>query len=85
MLSVPSLIPPAMAVGSVSVSSSVIAGGRDRVAPAVASVTNFAWCRVAAKAGFRSEGIRRSAALHAEGWHDMHVHTFVAEEAQDPQ
>jgi [ribosomal protein S5]-alanine N-acetyltransferase len=37
------------------------------------SVANLASCRVAAKAGFREEGIRRDA-MHADGWHDMHVH-----------
>jgi ribosomal-protein-alanine N-acetyltransferase len=38
------------------------------------SVRNPASCRVAAKAGFRAEGTRRSSARHADGWHDVHVH-----------
>lgn len=42
------------------------------------SISNAASCRVAAKAGFRQEGIRRGAALHADGWHDMHVHALLA-------
>jgi ribosomal-protein-alanine N-acetyltransferase len=41
------------------------------------SVQNRASCRVAAKAEFSEEGIRRSAALHADGWHDMHLHGRV--------
>lgn len=41
------------------------------------STANPASCRVAAKAGFLDEGIRRSAALHADGWHDMHVHALL--------
>ena len=38
------------------------------------SIQNPASCRVATKAQFSEEGIRRSAALHADGWHDMHLH-----------
>ncbi|MFD9603707.1 GNAT family N-acetyltransferase [Streptomyces sp. NPDC059970] len=38
------------------------------------SVANQASCRVAAKAGFEQEGIRRRALLHVDGWHDMHLH-----------
>lgn len=45
------------------------------------SVSNAASCRVATKAGFRVEGIRRSAALHADGWHDMHQHALLADQA----
>jgi RimJ/RimL family protein N-acetyltransferase len=41
------------------------------------SVANVASCRVATKAGFRAEGIRREAALHADGWHDMHEHALL--------
>ena len=41
------------------------------------STQNPASCRVAAKAQFAGEGIRRSAALHADGWHDMHLHGRV--------
>lgn len=42
------------------------------------STRNPASCRVAAKAGFRAEGTRRSAALHGDGWHDMHVHARLS-------
>ncbi|MFD7667831.1 GNAT family N-acetyltransferase [Streptomyces sp. NPDC059788] len=42
------------------------------------SVGNPASCRVADKAGFRLEGTMRSALLHADGWHDEHLHARVA-------
>jgi ribosomal-protein-alanine N-acetyltransferase len=42
------------------------------------STQNPASCRVATKAQFAGEGIRRSAALHADGWHDMHLHARVS-------
>lgn len=38
------------------------------------SVLNEASCRVAVKNGFELEGTRRSALLHPDGWHDMHLH-----------
>ncbi|GAA4582553.1 GNAT family N-acetyltransferase [Planotetraspora phitsanulokensis] len=41
------------------------------------STANQASCRVAAKAGFEAEGVRRGAALHMDGWHDMHLHARV--------
>ncbi|MDG9727287.1 MULTISPECIES: GNAT family N-acetyltransferase [unclassified Streptomyces] len=41
------------------------------------SVGNEASCRVAGKAGFALEGTKRSALLHADGWHDMHLHARV--------
>ncbi|MGO8889299.1 MAG: GNAT family N-acetyltransferase [Streptosporangiaceae bacterium] len=41
-------------------------------------MANTASCRVAAKAGFAAEGIQRSAVLHADGWHDMHVHARIS-------
>ncbi|MFD6278240.1 GNAT family N-acetyltransferase [Streptomyces sp. NPDC060209] len=43
----------------------------------VHSVLNEASCRVAAKSGFLLEGVRRRGHLHADGWHDMHVHARV--------
>ena len=46
------------------------------------STKNAASCRVAAKAGFVPEGIMRSRALHLDGWHDMHVHGLLAEDAR---
>jgi RimJ/RimL family protein N-acetyltransferase len=42
------------------------------------STANYASCRVAVKAGFLAEGIRRGSALHADGWHDMHAHARLA-------
>ena len=41
------------------------------------STANAASCRVATKAGFEPEGTMRSALLHADGWHDMHVHSRI--------
>ncbi|MDO0928515.1 GNAT family N-acetyltransferase [Streptomyces sp. TG1A-8] len=41
------------------------------------STANRASCRVATKAGFAPEGTRRSALLHPDGWHDMHLHARV--------
>jgi RimJ/RimL family protein N-acetyltransferase len=45
------------------------------------AVANTASCRVAQKAGFAYEGTRRSAALHADGWHDMHLHARIQGDA----
>jgi RimJ/RimL family protein N-acetyltransferase len=42
------------------------------------STGNPASCRVAEKAGFRAEGIRRGEGWHADGWHDMHGHARLA-------
>lgn len=42
------------------------------------AVANPASCRVAEKAGYVAEGIRRSAALHEDGWLDMHTHARLA-------
>jgi [ribosomal protein S5]-alanine N-acetyltransferase len=33
---------------------------------------------VAAKAGYKLEGTKRSGLLHADGWHDMHLHARIA-------
>ena len=41
------------------------------------STRNTASCRVATKSGFRLEGTKRSAAVHADGRHDMHLHARV--------
>lgn len=41
------------------------------------AVANPASCRVAAKAGFTLEGTKRSATLHPDGWHDMHLHARI--------
>jgi len=41
------------------------------------STRNHASCRVATKCGFLPEGTKRSAGLHDDGWHDMHLHARV--------
>ncbi|MFI9806963.1 GNAT family N-acetyltransferase [Streptomyces sp. NPDC052301] len=41
------------------------------------ALANEASCRVAVKAGFVHEGTKRSACLHPDGWHDMHLHARV--------
>lgn len=41
------------------------------------STLNPASCHVARKAGFDAEGTRRESVLHADGWHDMHVHARI--------
>lgn len=41
------------------------------------AMANAASCRVAERAGFTAEGVLRSALLHADGWHDMHLHGLV--------
>ena len=43
------------------------------------STLNRASCRVAEKAGFALEGTLRQRLLHADGWHDMHMHGRVVE------
>jgi RimJ/RimL family protein N-acetyltransferase len=43
------------------------------------SVDNPASCRVASNAGFELEATLRSALLHADGWHDMHLHSRIGE------
>ncbi|ANP51208.1 RimJ/RimL family protein N-acetyltransferase [Streptomyces griseochromogenes] len=42
------------------------------------AVANPASCRVAEKAGYAFEGTMRSSLLHADGWHDEHLHALVA-------
>lgn len=42
------------------------------------SVHNPASCRIAEKAGFTLEGTMHSALLHADGWHDEHLHALIA-------
>ena len=44
------------------------------------SVRNLRSCRVAEKAAFRLEGTLRSALLHPDGWHDMHLHAHIHQE-----
>ena len=45
------------------------------------STLNAASCRIARKAGFRLEGTRRRQTLHQDGWHDMHLHARLADDA----
>ena len=47
------------------------------------STLNPASCRVALRAGFAAEGTRRQAVLHADGWHDMHVHARLCTEVEE--
>ncbi|MET8951765.1 GNAT family N-acetyltransferase [Streptomyces sp. NPDC004393] len=42
---------------------------------------NEASCRVATRTGFALEGTKRSALLHPDGWHDMHLHARVRDDA----
>lgn len=42
------------------------------------SRVNEASCRVAERAGYRGEGLARQQGLHADGWHDMHLHARLA-------
>jgi RimJ/RimL family protein N-acetyltransferase len=42
------------------------------------STANLASCRVAQHAGFVAEGTKRSEGLHADGWHDMHLHARLS-------
>ncbi|GII55306.1 acetyltransferase [Planotetraspora thailandica] len=45
------------------------------------STANAASCRVAQHAGFAVEGTKRREALHADGWHDMHLHARLDADA----
>ncbi|MFE1416608.1 GNAT family N-acetyltransferase [Streptomyces sp. NPDC085524] len=45
------------------------------------SVHNPASCAVATKAGFPLEGTMRGALLHADGWHDEHLHARLRTDA----
>lgn len=46
------------------------------------STRNSASCRVANKSGFLLEGVMRGQALHLDGWHDMHLHALLADDAR---
>ncbi|HVB43153.1 MAG TPA: GNAT family protein [Streptosporangiaceae bacterium] len=46
------------------------------------STMNPASCRVAGNAGFAYEGTKRREALHRDGWHDMHLHARLADDAR---
>ena len=45
------------------------------------STANAASCRVADKSGYRLEGTLRSSMLHADGWHDVHLHARLRGES----
>lgn len=42
------------------------------------STLNVASCAVANRAGFAAEGIKRQSGIHADGVHDMHLHSHIA-------
>jgi ribosomal-protein-alanine N-acetyltransferase len=46
----------------------------------VHSTMNPASCRVAQNAGYRLEGTKRREGLHADGWHDMHLHACLIDD-----
>ncbi|MFJ1720565.1 GNAT family N-acetyltransferase [Streptomyces sp. NPDC088244] len=48
------------------------------------SMANPASCRVALKAGYAVEGVMRGALLHADGWHDQHLHARLRGDAPGP-
>jgi RimJ/RimL family protein N-acetyltransferase len=48
----------------------------------VHSVYNPTSCRVAFRAGFEFEGIKRRLQQHVDGWHDMCLHSRVRESAR---
>ncbi|MFJ7198930.1 MULTISPECIES: GNAT family N-acetyltransferase [unclassified Streptomyces] len=47
------------------------------------SVGNPASCKVALKAGYPFEGVMRGALLHADGWHDQHLHARIRDDAPE--
>lgn len=44
----------------------------------VHAVENDASCGVAWRGGYRLEGTKRREGLHADGWHDMHLHARLS-------
>lgn len=42
------------------------------------STVNTSSCSVATRCGYLLEGVKRSEARHADGWHDMHAHARLA-------
>lgn len=48
------------------------------------STANRESCRVASKAGYLVEGTKRQHGLHADGWHDMHLHARLRDDADEP-
>lgn len=47
------------------------------------AVANSASCAVAKRTGFVMEGTMRDKALHADGWHDMHLHSRLRTDSVD--
>lgn len=45
------------------------------------STVNVASCGVAQYARFTAEGTKRGEARHADGWHDMHLHARLRDDA----
>jgi RimJ/RimL family protein N-acetyltransferase len=41
------------------------------------STQNPASCRVAERAGYTAEDVKRSEVLHTDGWHHMHQHARI--------
>jgi uncharacterized protein YutE (UPF0331/DUF86 family) len=50
----------------------------------VHSTQNRASCPVALQAGFRIEGVKRSLQLHADGFHDMCLHSRIKSDNGEP-
>ena len=48
------------------------------------STANRESCRVASKPGYLVEGTKRQHGLHADGWHDMHLHARLRDDADEP-
>ena len=48
------------------------------------STANLASCRVAAKTAFGVEGTLRNSLLHADGWHDAHLHARLRTDVDGP-
>jgi [ribosomal protein S5]-alanine N-acetyltransferase len=46
------------------------------------STRNLPSCRVAERAGYQLEGIKRDGGLHPDGWHDMHLHARIVTDAK---
>jgi [ribosomal protein S5]-alanine N-acetyltransferase len=49
------------------------------------STANEASCRVANRSGYTYEGTKRRQALHADGWHDMHLHARLRDDDGAPR
>jgi ribosomal-protein-alanine N-acetyltransferase len=49
------------------------------------STANEASCRVANQSGYTYEGTKRRQALHADGWHDMHLHARLRDDDGAPR